>query len=295
LLKWQHHHGSYLNFILAFDTAKDEIVGILGYIPLDQYDNSLSQNKDFWLAVWKIRDEYKGAGIELLDYLINSYGPESIGAIGINPIVKKLYKRLKYITGKLSHYYLLNPNIENFRIAEPSMKVERGVIKKSKYRLKELQDVSEFSELRHLYSPMKSISYLIARYAHHPIYKYRFFGVFINEKIQCILVNRKISIYNSSCIRIVDVYGELPRSSIESELIDLLVAENSEYIDCLNFGISEVTFFDLGFSLRENIVIPNYFEPFEQRNVDIDFAFTCKTDDYVIFKGDSDQDRPNII
>ena len=38
-----------------------------------------------------------------------------------------------------------------------------------------------------------------------------------------------------------------------------------------------------------------YFEPFEQCNVKIDIAWKADYDNYVAFKGDSDQDRPNIL
>ena len=41
-------------------------------------------------------------------------------------------------------------------------------------------------------------------------------------------------------------------------------------------------------------IVPNYFEPFLKQNINIDYAFKSKSP-YVIFKGDSDQDRPNLI
>jgi hypothetical protein len=43
-----------------------------------------------------------------------------------------------------------------------------------------------------------------------------------------------------------------------------------------------------------NLIIPNYFEPFEQKNVKIELAYKADFP-YVAFKGDSDQDRPNIL
>jgi hypothetical protein len=42
------------------------------------------------------------------------------------------------------------------------------------------------------------------------------------------------------------------------------------------------------------LIIPSYFEPFEQRNVKIELAYKAKFQ-YVAFKGDADQDRPNIV
>lgn len=54
----------------------------------------------------------------------------------------------------------------------------------------------------------------------------------------------------------------------------------------------------MGFELLDldgETIVPNYFEPFEQRNVKIEIAYKTKGDNYVAFKADSDQDRPNIL
>jgi hypothetical protein len=254
------------------------------------------KNNDIWLAIWKTKNENPGIGLELLSYIIKTLQPNSIGAIGINQRVKKLYKALNYKTGVLTHYYFQNPNIDNFNILKINIKLEKKIFLNSKYRIRKLRDCANFSELKHQYKPYKSIDYIQNRYINHPIYKYQLFGVFLNDNIRCIFVTRKIIVNNSACIRIVDIYGDLSGiSSIESELLELLKSENCEYIDCLNFGISSDIFQNLGFSLRENMIIPNYFEPFEPVNVDIEFAYLSNNSDYVIFKGDSDQDRPNML
>ncbi len=41
-------------------------------------------------------------------------------------------------------------------------------------------------------------------------------------------------------------------------------------------------------------IIPNHFEPFEQRNIDIHF-FTSQMEHFRMFKADGDQERPNCI
>ena len=64
------------------------------------------------------------------------------------------------------------------------------------------------------------------------------------------------------------------------------------------FGLPEETFTKMGFELLDldgETIVPNYFEPFEQRNVKIEIAYKTKGDNYVAFKADSDQDRPNIL
>ena len=47
----------------------------------------------------------------------------------------------------------------------------------------------------------------------------------------------------------------------------------------------------------EGLVIPNYFEPFEQKNIDIKFAYkTAQSLPPVrLFKADGDQDRPSEL
>ena len=53
-----------------------------------------------------------------------------------------------------------------------------------------------------------------------------------------------------------------------------------------------------GFKLLEDlteVIIPNYFEPVINENIDILFAYKKKENiKFNIYKGDGDQDRPNI-
>ncbi|MBN2165700.1 MAG: hypothetical protein JW717_05435 [Marinilabiliaceae bacterium] len=300
LLKWQHYNkpSNNFNFIIAYDKQKNEIVGILGFIPVYHFDNKLINNNDFWLAIWKIKSDYKGIGIELFNYFVKKFKPNSIGCIGINNTVRRLYKVLKFKTGILNQYYLLNPALEIYNIAKISPLPINDKVINSEYIVIKLRDPSQFNNLDYLYYPQKSSDYIINRYTNHPIYNYNFYGIFQHNAIVCILVTRKILINNSSCIRIIDILGNLNLGSIKSELINLLIVENAEYIDCLNFGIPEQTFINLGFSkhnFSDQTIIPTYFEPFELKNVPIQFAYSSDLKNYVIFKGDSDQDRPNAI
>ena len=67
----------------------------------------------------------------------------------------------------------------------------------------------------------------------------------------------------------------------------------------MNYGIKKEVFLNMGFQLldieQEDIILPNYFEPFEKRNVAIEIAYKAQYEGYVAFKGDSDQDRPNVL
>ena len=297
LMNFQHRSNDNYTFLIAKENAKNKYSAILGFIPLSNFDRNLEEYRDFWLAIWKVDKDIAtpGIGVMLLQSFLRKFTPNSIGAIGINKEVIKLYKALKFKTGKLTHYYYLNQKLNNFRIAKVFEKLEKHEISTSAYKIEKIQDLTNFSDLKHFYHPSKSIEYIRNRYLNHPIYTYHLYGGFFKRKIECIFITRKIEIQESACIRIIDIYGDLRNlGNIESELGKLLTIEKAEYIDLLNYGISQQTFLNMGFSVRENIIIPNYFEPFEQKNIDVNIAIRSQGN-YVVFKGDGDQDRPNII
>ena len=69
-----------------------------------------------------------------------------------------------------------------------------------------------------------------------------------------------------------------------------------EYIDFYLYGIEDDILRDAGFVLQDDDVniIPNYFEPFVQKNISLDF-YADSLEEIILFKGDGDQDRPNFI
>ena len=146
------------------------------------------------------------------------------------------------------------------------------------------------------YRPLKSFDYFINRYDGHPIYKYRFLGIYENDTLISIWSVRKISINNAHVLRVIDVLGELKGDLFQS-LQQLLSEEGAEYIDFLNYGIEKSIFEQMGFQELDfdgDLIIPTYFEPFEQKNKKIELAYKANFQ-YVAFKGDADQDRPNLI
>jgi len=297
LFTWQHLQDETLNFVAARNIEKDTIDAILGYISTQQYDIDLKTN-DYWGAIWKIKEGTPpGLGMLLLSYLNNNADNVTYSAIGISEIAKKIYVFLGYNVGHLNHYYFSNTKIKHLEISE-NAKITPYQEKKSNSVFKEILNLNE-KKLEHSYTPGKSIQYLVNRYQNHPIYKYRFFGVYNNDDLLSIWVIRKQFMNSSSCLRIVDMYGSIDEvENLSLQLQDLLDKENSEYIDCLNYGISETKFKALGFEnldFDSETIIPNYFEPFVKKNVKIEFAVNTNYDEYIIFKGDSDQDRPSII
>ena len=102
-------------------------------------------------------------------------------------------------------------------------------------------------------------------------------------------------------MRIVDFIGANESFALLSDFILAMLKEyDAEYIDLYSHGVQIEILKQAGFINREKVeglVIPNYFEPFEQKNIDIKFAY--KTDQSLppvrLFKADGDQDRPSEL
>lgn len=64
-------------------------------------------------------------------------------------------------------------------------------------------------------------------------------------------------------------------------------------MDLYSYGVAEETMAQAGFRLRKDDknIIPNYFEPFVQENVEI--YVQVPDEPIAIFRGDGDMDRPN--
>lgn len=307
LLKFQHYNVSNdsFNFIVAENEETGEYDALVGYIPVAQYDESLVENGNYWGAIWKRRDDIQNSEINNAAFfvwkrLFKLPFFQSYAAIGISEMAKQIYIASRMNMGYLSHYYILNDKIKDYRIAD---NVTKNFLKPTSILSNEscfakwvnIDDVP--MDLKPYYKPLKSLDYFKKRYDSHPIYKYRFIGIYDQGLFVTLLACRIIEANGSKCIRIMDVLGQLYGNFYDS-LKELIYLEGAEYIDIMNYGIDKDIFLQTGFNeldIDGELIIPNYFEPFEQRNVKIELAYKANYDRYVAFKGDSDQDRPNIL
>ncbi|WP_195661417.1 hypothetical protein [Bacteroides nordii] len=307
LMDFQHFNkeDNIYNFIIGINRHTNEIDGLLGFIPLHRYDNNLKDYGIYWGAIWKVRDGIDNAEIKYLGYKIWLYlftleGVKTRIAVGAGPISQKFYRAAGYWVSTLNHYYFVNPYMENYKILSGGFKVD----KKTAYQLTgdnvRFEDIDIIQTQLPLYSdmyPCKTIDYLIARYKNHPIYKYYFQGIYVNDNLLAIWVLRDCTWGESKAIRIVDMVGSMTNiPDLSEEICLFLKHQNAEYIDVLNWGIDKRNFERVGFqwlSYDNDIIVPNYFEPFVQENSKVYFATKDKS--ICIFKGDADQDRPNII
>lgn len=299
LFLWQYQDGEKLNIIIAVKAT--EILGILGFVKY-----GLTLKDDIVLALWKSRTkENPFLGVELLQHLIQK-GEGRISCNGINlRTTKDIYEYMGFRIDYLKHYYRLNMNSE-YRIAKiDKIKILKLEIS-SNYQLKKIKNYDDLvlyfnfeGYEKCAMNPMKTERYIIHRFYEHPFYNYQVFVVMNGfEKKNTILIMREISCNNSKILRIVDCIGDVNTLSGVLNAVDKLIYEgNYEYIDFMQYGISEKIMNEAGFILNledDGNIIPDYFEPYACSNVKIWFCTRYKKNFY-LFKADGDQDRPNLL
>lgn len=306
LLDFQHldkEKGVY-HFVVAENQMTGEIDALDGYIPVAQYDKSLLEYGDYWGAIWKVRSDIKNEeigliGAEVFLGIFQLPHFQSIGGIGLSSNAVKASRAFRYKFGYLSQYYIINEKCRVFFVADnvkDSNRLYKGDGANSGGIVQWI-NLDSTENLTACYRPFKSMSFLRNRYEKHPIYKYGFLGLFVENTLKAILVTRSIEVNGGKILRIIDVLGELC-GNIYDSMQSILQNGGYEYVDFMNFGINNEVFFNMGFFVLDNdkddLVLPVYFEPFERRNVKLAIMYKSKFP-YVAFKGDADQDRPNIL
>lgn len=289
-----YKNSSGLNFVLGIED--DKIKAILGFI------DYLNSEQDVFAAMWRNIGSIM-LGMQCMEFLKER---KRISCCGINSAVIPLYEYLGIKTGRLKHFYRLNNNISDFRIAKVKNSNQYVCNHKLQnnsnnirqfYNMKDLLLVIDYKKFDK-YPFFKNASYFEKVYFKNPYYDYIVLGIADNNEYNAIVVLREVSVNLKKCIRIIDVIGdECLLLYLKSYIDTLFENRNLEYIDVYEIGISDQILLDMGFVERkkddENI-IPNYFEPFEQKNVEIYYASSL-TEGFKMFKGDGDQDRPSKI
>ncbi|MBE7177981.1 MAG: hypothetical protein INR69_16370 [Mucilaginibacter polytrichastri] len=292
------------NYVIAINPQTQEVDGLMGFIPTWHFDRHLKDEKDYWGAIWKVRTdttnpEIKLLGLDLFESFQRITGARTYGAIGVSSVAKKIYRALGYKTGRLNHYYILNDHIREFRVAIIKSRIAGKPLDSADNADMRLVDVLSGNEkIACIYKPQKTLGYILNRYQRHPVYKYYYLKVFAGDELVLIFVIRVISVHGVRIVRIVDLLGDFTIGlNFYPAIQNILTMLDAEYIDFVHFGMAEDVISAMGFTPLEyesGNIIPTYFEPFEQRNVIIEFAYKSG-DPYFIFKGDSDQDRPNVL
>ena len=302
VFRFQHQEKGVPNLHYCIAKQGNDIVGIQGIIPLSIYDVQLPKNQLF-LTLWKaLEDRGVAMGLSIYRTICKEYEPEFIGVIGLNTKVIPFYEIEGYVIGEMDHHVLLVPDIE-YRIADAPSDVSLPPVNGDAKCVPLLKEDLLNLSLETLFEnqfPTKSTTYFIHRYLEHPVYTYMLWGIYREEVLEGLLVGRFVNEKGSKALRIIDFAGpDILISSCGTALLEILQSEGAEYADMYSNGLESLFLTTAGFINKakyEALIVPNHFEPFEQQNKKLIFAHKSLGDKKVrLFKGDGDQDRPNLI
>lgn len=286
-----------VDFLIAKDKATGKIDGIIGFLPCSHDKERL----DIWGVIWKTID---GAmpmlGMELKKRLMTILNARTDLGVGANSgtSVPLLSRISHFYTAKMRHYYILSDSLE-YKIAKVITvpdSVESSNWRTNTSKLNSIEELAEFFDFESVKDviPYKDAWYYNRRYYQHPIYKYDIWGLSHDDK-KAIIVTREQPYNNSRALRIVDYLGDQSLFSGCNLFLREFLQDN-EYVDFYFDGFDEKYAEDAGMTNVDDTpdnIIPDYFHPFEQVNVDIWVDSSEKTKKCTFFKADGDQDRPN--
>ena len=292
-----------VNFVIAIDRETDTIQGIRGLL----FSAADEEKRDYWGSIWKANTgdgNFPLLGTEIrkrTDALIKYRYNLGVGQnMNTTLIVGGHFKKE---TVRLEHFYRLNPDIKDYKIAviDPAIKAENAVFSDTT-KAERLYDIGEVRSCINIESidaiPYKDNWYIEHRYFSHPWYDYQVYGLKKNGNTGALMIMREMEAYGSKVLRIVDYIGDHSLIAGLGRFFGRMLTDNGyEYIDFYEYGFEPGYLKEAGLRNKYEdgggIIIPNYFEPFVQSNKEL-MGFFDKGLNVTIFKGDGDQDRPNI-
>ena len=287
--------GEGLQFAVAEEDG--QWLAIAGYILA-----SRAKQPDLWVSIWVSAPGHNGVGLELMDALPGLTGARVVACNNIRHDTMAFYRFLGWHADRIPHYYRLAPQ-DSYCLAQ----VEDATILPAGGDLT-LDTVSGVDRLWGMgmpatpHTPAKDSWYMARRYFGFPHQAYQVYSASEKGKLLAYLVTHVVDTNpgqpdNVRVLRIVDFIGAdevLPR--IGGAVDRLLRESGAEYADCYCWGIPAETFAAAGFCERKEgsaNIIPNYLTPPLYENTEYYF-FTSQPKDFVLFKADGDQDRPNL-
>lgn len=303
--EYEYLSGRKVNFAVAAN-SKNEIIGILGFLPCAITPDG---KRDVATVIWKVSDKCKtpALGLRLLDHVLKLEWVRIAFSVGINKKTIGIYKYLGMFTGTMDHYVILNSRMghHEFCIAKIVGKKPVSVPMPAGSRYIFSDNISEteiatFSFREFVDNvPYKDFAYFSKRYLRHPIYKYNISSIRRDGEIVGLIVIRVQQYEKSVVLRMVDYFGDIEYLRFAGHFFQQLVDANGcEYMDFYCFGYTEQVLVAAGFTKvkvnDERLIIPNYFAPFIQKNIEINFFVNTEDPSLIrICKADGDQDRPN--
>ena len=271
------------------------LVGVLGLITFKNWDINL--NNDIFMAFMTKSSKFKeDITFRFFNIINKEIKPNLLAVSGFNSKIELIYKRLGHIYN-FSHFYILNPKLKP-KISRKLLLKKKQLSKKTNLTLKISNKINYLPPSQ--YYPKKSLTYFRSKYIQNPFYNYFVINFYEKKKIVFFFICKKIYVknFNRSVYRIIDFCGRIKKNyDLNYLLSNLIIKDGIEYIDfrCVEYNNKIIN--NLGFSKKKSYqLIPDYFEPFVKKNIDLKLCiFKNKYKNLLIFKGDGDQDRPNIL
>jgi len=303
IFKWQYHNNDYYNFYVAKKLKK--IIGVQGFVPNKHFDKRLTNDQIFLAFLRVIEGKHIGVGLKLHRSIIKENNPKFIGVVNIDKPTHNFHRWLGFTIHKMDHHFIFSETIDKFEILKLKNLKNKKIKKENYLSTIELnsQNINKLldSNFYDIQIPKKSNKFIINRYLKHPFYNYIVLLISQKKIPKAIMIVRPIKIKNNTVLRFVDYIGSERSFQLTNNIsIKLLEKFNAEYIDIYSYGISKNILKNAGYINRYNqkeLIVPNHFEPFEKKNIDLFCAFKSKLNNkkIKIFKGDGDGDRPSIL
>lgn len=257
---------------------------------------------DVWVSVWVAAKGHNGVGLELMNALPGLTGCNVLACNNIRANTCTFYRFLGWQAERMHHYFRLGaPGPNGYLLAQPmqaeNLPIRGGLV------LDRINSAAELIPLGLPYTPhtpQKDVWYLRRRYFHYPHFTYDVWAAKLDNRLVSYLVTRTVPASDTGCaavVRLVDMIGPDEALPLLGDGLDRILRHTgAEYMDCYNAGIPARLWAAAGFRERipgDGNVIPNYLTPPLHENTEY-YYFTNKPDNFVIFKADGDQDRPNL-
>lgn len=285
-----YRSGEALQFAVAEQGG--EWLAAAGYIRA-----SAGPAPDIWVSVWVAKKGANGAGLELMEALPRLTGAGVLACNNIRPKTMAFYRFLGWHAARMGHFYRLapRPRYQLARVADPVILPAGGDLA--------LEPVAGPGALAALgmpktpHTPKKDTWYLARRYFAFPHLTYQMYAAREGGELLAYLVCRTVDSGQGKVLRIADYIGPaglLPR--LGAAIDGLLLASGAEYAELYCAGLAPALLAAAGFCERTEgsaDLLPNYLEPPLFENTDY-YYFTSCPEQFVMFKADGDQDRPNL-
>ena len=292
-----YYGGNDINMVIAYTKTSDSISiqGVCGYI----LTNSSSSPDVFLSYILSKKGIKFGVSLRLIEYIKSITNARTINCNNIRRETRGIYEFLNYTVADMQHYYRLNPSIKEYSLSCVKAYEEKEVLsKKTEFcRISTASDLDDFNFSEYIDNkPYKDKAYLLRRYLNYPFHEYMVYSMTLKDE-RALLVLRRIEYESAVMLRVVDFIGERNLIKESGYLLDRLMKENgAEFIDWYSYGVSEEEMIRAGFSLckeDKDDIVPFYLSPPVMENVKIT-VFVSDSEDFMMFRADGDQDRPNL-